>query len=91
MKYVISYDLADDHRRSRLVNILLNYAARIQESVFFADIDDRLFAELREKLQKAIEPEADVIHLFPLCEACTKKKEVFGRGEMPEARDWYIV
>ena len=24
MKYVISYDLSDDHRRSRLVNVLLD-------------------------------------------------------------------
>ena len=91
MKYLVAYDLADDHRRSKLVNILLDYAARIQESVFFADIDEGLYGELKEKVRKAIEMEADVVHLFPICEACLKRKEVYGKGEVPENRDWYIV
>ena len=91
MKYVICYDLADDQRRSRLVNVLLDYAARIQESVFFADIEERLYSELREKVTRLIEPQTDVVHLFPICEACAKRKEVYGRGEVPEDREWYIV
>ena len=91
MKYVISYDLADDHRRSRLVNILLDYAARIQESVFFADIEEKLYVELQEKMKQAISPEVDVVHMFPICEACAKRKEVLGKGDVPENRDWYIV
>ena len=91
MKYLISYDLSDDHRRSRLVNVLLDYASRIQESVFFADIGEGLYDELRMKIAKTIAAEADIVHLFPLCESCLGKKEVMGQGEVPETRDWYIV
>ena len=49
MKYVIAYDLADDRRRSRLVSLLLDYGARIQESVFFADLEEDLYVEMMER------------------------------------------
>ena len=91
MKYVIAYDLADDRRRSRLVSLLLNYGSRIQESVFFADLEENLYVEMMERAGRVIEPEADVMHVFALCAACLERKAVVGKGRVPEYKEYYIV
>ena len=46
MQYVISYDLADDGRRNRLASALLDFGARVQESVFVANLDDELAKDM---------------------------------------------
>ena len=91
MKYVIAYDLADDRRRSRLVSLLLDYGARIQESVFYADLEEHFFSEMMERAGRLIEPELDVMNVFPLCAACVERKAVVGKGRVPEYKEFYIV
>ena len=44
MQYVVCYDIADDARRSRISQILLDFGTRVQESVFVAHLDDVLAA-----------------------------------------------
>ncbi|MBY0508405.1 MAG: CRISPR-associated endonuclease Cas2 [Bryobacteraceae bacterium] len=36
MRFVICYDITDDRRRARVSAALLDYGARLQESVFVA-------------------------------------------------------
>ena len=91
MKYVIAYDLADDHRRTRLVNVLLDYGSRIQESVFFADLNTRLYEEMIGKMERLVQQDQDVVHVFPLCAACVEKKVVLGNGQVPEYKEFYII
>ena len=50
MRYLICYDIADDRKREHLSKTLLNYGQRIQESVFAADLDEPLAAQLIHKL-----------------------------------------
>jgi hypothetical protein len=40
MQYVVCYDIADDARRSRVSNCLLDFGTRVQESVFVANLED---------------------------------------------------
>lgn len=91
MKYVVCYDVSDDQRRSRLVNVLLNYGARIQESVFVADVSEVLCLEMKEKAGRVIDGGADRLHVFPMCAACEGKLAAMGQAEMPVAREWYVV
>lgn len=42
MRFLVCYDIADDRRRDRMAKALLDYGARIQESVFLAELDDEL-------------------------------------------------
>lgn len=91
MKYVVCYDVSDDQRRSRLVNVLLNYGARVQESVFVADVSDALCVEMREKAGRVIDSGADLLHVFPMCSACQGKLMALGQAAMPEEREFYVV
>ena len=40
--FAICYDITDDRRRARVSTALLDYGARLQESVFVATLDDEL-------------------------------------------------
>src|SRR5262249_9656229 len=91
MEYVICYDLSDDARRERLASTLLDYGKRIQESVFMAHLDDELHARMMERIGRVIDEELDCVHVFSVCEACSGKTRVLGKGEIPEDRRFIVI
>ena len=91
MQYVICYDISDDTRRSRAAACLLDFGSRIQESVFVANLDDQLAARMCERLQKVVKESEDKVHIFLLCAACEGKTWVYGQGEVPQDREFYII
>ncbi len=91
MQYVVCYDIADDQRRNRVAQALLDFGERVQESVFVATLDEELHARMMDRLVGLIAALEDRVHVFPLCAACAGKVRVLGRSEMPEERAWYVV
>ena len=91
MQYVICYDIADDRRRTRVAQTLLDYGRREQESVFVAYLDDELSARMKERLAALVDANWDRVHVFELCEACGKRGWSLGTGEVAREPDWYIV
>jgi CRISPR-associated protein Cas2 len=91
MQYVICYDISDDRRRSRISSLLLDFGTRVQESVFVAHLDERLFERMHERLGTVVETDWDKVHVFALCAACEKKAWVLGQGEVVTDPLWYIV
>ena len=91
MRFVICYDITDDRRRARVSTALLDYGARLQESVFVATLDDVLLTRLVQRLRKLIDPLADKVHLFPQCGTCAAKVLQLGEGVVPEDQEYYIV
>ena len=85
MQYVVCYDIADDARRSRISQILLDFGTRVQESVFVAHLDDVLAARLRERVMRVVNRQQDRLHMFEICAACEKKAWVM--GDEPVAAD----
>lgn len=82
MYVVISYDISEDKRRTKIHNILKSYGQWVQYSVFECELTDTQYAKLRSRLGKAIAPESDSIRFFFLCACCQGKIERIG-GEMP--------
>jgi CRISPR-associated protein Cas2 len=91
MQYVISYDIADDGRRNRLASALLDFGARVQESVFVANLDDELAAKMMERVAKLIDEQWDRVHIFELCQSCAGRTRVFGSGEVIKDREFYVI
>lgn len=58
-RYVVSYDIADDKRRTQVFRLLLGYGDRIQFSVFLADLNSRELIVLRTRLRDLINETAD--------------------------------
>lgn len=91
MRWVISYDVADDGHRRRVFKTLQGYGDAIEESVFECELEENEVPELLEKLEKLMDPEEDCCHLFPVCKDCNGKVRVVGKGRRLVRRSHYIV
>jgi len=80
---LVSYDVstltsAGESRLRRVAKTLENYAQRVQNSVFEANIDYATFLKLKNSLLKIIDTESDSIRFYYLGNDWKKKVEHFG-------------
>jgi len=91
MLVVISYDVADDKRRSRVFKTLKNFGQWMQYSVFECEVDKMNFLKLKDRLDRLIDAEEDdSIRFYFLCESCKRQVERVG-GEKPRKEGAVIV
>ena len=91
MFIVISYDIKDDKRRSRIFKTLKNFGQWMQFSVFECDLDRKNFLRLKDRLDHLIDAEKeDSIRFYSLCEGCKRQIERVG-GEKPRSEGAVIV
>ena len=81
MRYLISYDVADDKRRYRVVEALKDYAHRVQFSVFECDLEEAEIEILLKRVKSAIKEKEDSCRVYRLCAACWGEVVVIGKGE----------
>ncbi|MFW6296576.1 MAG: CRISPR-associated endonuclease Cas2 [Halothece sp.] len=82
MFVVISYDISDDQRRTKIHKILKSYGQWMQYSIFECDLTNAQYAKLRYRLSKLIQPETDSIRFYFLCACCQGKVERIGGEEV---------
>ncbi len=68
------HKLETDGRRNRLASALLDFGARIQESVFTANLDEQLAVRMLERIKKTIDEHWDRVHVFQLCQGCSHER-----------------
>ena len=56
MFMVISYDISEDKRRTKIHKILKSYGQWVQYSVFECQLTETQYAKLRSRLYKLIKP-----------------------------------
>ena len=62
MRYVVTYDIADDRRREDVATLLSGYGPRVQLSVSGCDLPHRReAAALQAKLRELIDPAGDQV------------------------------
>ena len=91
MQCVVFYDRADDARRSRIANCLLDFGARAQESVFIANLEEEDAARMKQRLERLVHANLDKMHVFELCAACCQRTRVLGAAQTVVDREFYIV
>jgi CRISPR-associated protein Cas2 len=92
MRYLITYDIADDRRREEVATLLSGYGPRVQLSVFECDLrSSREAAGLRAKLRGLIDPIEDQIRLYPLDERAIRGIIVLGARIIEERQDFWII
>ncbi len=89
--YVVSYDIPDDRRRTKVHSILTGFGTWVQYSVFECFLDQKQRILLEARLLKHIHQREDTIRLYGLCGACTKKVEVLGQGDAPHEDQVYLL
>lgn len=78
MNVVITYDISDDKRRTKIHTVLKSYGQWMQFSVFECNLTPTEYTKLRNRLNKLIKAEQDSIRFYFLCECCRGKVERIG-------------
>jgi len=87
--FVVSYDISDDSKRSKVADILGGYGNRVQYSVFECSLDGRSLDKLVAKL-RPLAADHDTIRMYQLCARCLKKVFVLG-SEQATGQPRFIV
>ncbi len=91
MLILVSYDVPDDRRRTRLAHTLKDFGERVQYSVFECRLDERAQQTLRERLARLIDPEEDSLRIYRLCKECDRLLEVLGTAKRTDDPDVFVL
>ena len=80
MNMIVAYDIAEPRRLSKVAKVIMDYGIRVQKSIFEVDVSNNLFLEMQSRVEDIIEPFADGVKYFPLCEKCAGTVEIIGQG-----------
>jgi len=75
MKYVVTYDIANDKRRTKLSDLLGKYGNRVNYSVFEIELNETKREQLlyEIELKKLLNKKYDSFRFYHLCENCVPK------------------
>ncbi|MBI5185793.1 MAG: CRISPR-associated endonuclease Cas2 [Nitrospinae bacterium] len=91
MLYLISYDIPDTPRRTKVAKILKDFGDRVQYSVFECLLDGELLEKMRSRLEKVLVEAEDSLRIYALCGKCEKGVTVIGQGEVSKEEKYYIL
>lgn len=75
---VVTYDIADDRRRQRVMKMLEGYGEHVQESVFDCHLKPGVYREMVKRLRKLVNPRLDNVRLYHLCQADIERIQSIG-------------
>ncbi|MDW8318527.1 MAG: CRISPR-associated endonuclease Cas2 [Anaerolineae bacterium] len=91
MFIVVSYDVVDDRRRTKVHKALKNFGAPVQYSVFECQLDEKTLARLQKRLRQLVDVKEDSVRFYQLCEGCVSKVQVMGVGQVTQLLPYRIV
>ena len=91
MFVVVTYDITDDRRRMHVSDELENFGARVNFSVFECHLEAESLADLKQRLAEKIDSSEDNVRYYVLCDACMKKIEIQGKGEITRDQGYTVV
>ena len=91
MFYLVSYDITDDRRRTKLSKKLKDFGTRVQYSVFECILNATEFERMHQEMETIIDQEEDSIRIYQICAACEKIIAIIGKGCVTEDADIYVL
>jgi len=91
MFIVVTYDIIDDKRRTRVAKTMEDYGTRVQYSVFECILEEEHLTEMFDTLKSHINHEEDSIRFYILCKGCITSVKMLGKGELTEDKDVFII
>ena len=88
--FVISYDIAETKRRTKIAHMLEGYGERVQYSVFEVWATSAEITKLRKRLTAQVKKQGSV-RIYPLCAMCHGNREVLGEGTPTEEQELIIA
>lgn len=86
---VVSYDIPEDRRRTKVMKTLKNYGAHVQYSVFECQLEENELRALRRKLVKLVR-QGDSIRLYFIGRDDVQRIEVLGGGRASVERRIFL-
>lgn len=86
MFVLVSYDVVDDKKRTKLAKKLVGFGHRVQYSVFECSLTPKQLKQMKKEALKFIDLAKDSLRIYVLCAECITKVESFGlqRGFLSE-------
>jgi CRISPR-associated protein Cas2 len=91
MLYLVSYDIPDDRRRTKLAKTLKDFGDRVQFSVFECLLDADLLAKMTDRIRAVISEDEDSVRIYSLCGSCERAIAIIGQGQVTKNEDVYIL
>ncbi len=88
---LISYDVVEDKRRTKVLKLLKGYGTHVQYSVFECDLNAKQYATVRRELRALIDRHTDSVRFYQLDVAAVKRVEVLGIGRVTVDPLYYLV
>ena len=93
-RYIVTYDISSDERRTTLFKLLRGYGQHLQFSVFQCDLTDRARATLVARMHGVIDLDEDqvlVINLGPVDGRASSCIDSIGRRYVPPERTVVVI
>lgn len=91
MLYLVSYDITNNKRRTKLAKALKDFGDRVHYSVFEFILEPELLDKMIEQIEDIISEKEDSVRIYSLCGTCEKTVKIIGTGELTEDKDVYIL
>lgn len=78
MLHIVSYDIVDNKKRTKLAKKLLNFGSRVQYSVFECNLTQKQLTEMIKQILPFVDLETDSLRIYRLCDTCRKDIQTFG-------------
>jgi CRISPR-associated protein Cas2 len=91
MFIVIAYDIPDNKRRTRLYKTLQRFGSAVQYSVFEFELTPSQFEQLQKAVARVVNPKADRVRYYELCEGCRRRIRSIGKMTNTEIEPVYVV
>lgn len=92
MFILVSYDIPDNKRRTKIAKILEDYGDRVQYSVFECNLSAKHLRRLTAELEEVMNDKEDSIRMYRLCSDCVKKIKAKGQAQPPaEDPQMYLI
>jgi CRISPR-associated protein Cas2 len=78
MFIVVSYDIVDNKKRTKLAKQMCNYGQRVQYSVFECNINAQQLKKMKKEALQFVDLQKDSLRIYKFCRDCKNKVESFG-------------
>jgi CRISPR-associated protein Cas2 len=91
MFIVVSYDIIEDKRRTKVLKHLRGYGTHVQYSVFECDLERAQIERLKGELRDLIDLNTDSVRIYQLDAAAIRRIAVLGIGRVTIDPPFYHV
>lgn len=88
---IISYDVVQDKRRTKVMKLLKGYGTRVQYSVFECDVSGQQLLKIGKEIQDLIDLNTDSVRCYLLDAAAVKRIQILGIGRVTTDPPYYLI